>query len=127
MFNPRITKKEWGLIIGALRRAFSRSDLRRNAVAKTVSQHSDPSRPRVKTWCLCPACRKHHSKSEMQADHVVPVVPTDRPSEDMTPNEIVDRLWCPEANLKAICIYCHKIKSKFENKERAVNRKRRNK
>lgn len=124
--NPRITKKERGLIKGAVRRVFSRSDLRRIAVAKTiVTNYQDASRPRVKTWCFCSACNRHWAKSEMEVDHIDPVVPSHLTLEDMSWDDVVDRIWCPESNLKAICKACHKLKTKREAKERAIHRRRR--
>jgi 5-methylcytosine-specific restriction endonuclease McrA len=58
------------------------------------------------------------AKSNVQVDHVIPLVPLDRSFEEMSLDEAVDRAWCEEENLKIICKPCHIIKTKAENKER---------
>lgn len=122
--NPRITKKEHNLIKGALRRVFSRSELRRQVIEESVIQgYSDPSRPRVKTWCRCAACQQPTPKSYVVADHIMPVVPVTVSFESMSLDEVVDRLWCERANLQPICPDCHKVKTKTENKVRRQNKR----
>lgn len=54
----------------------------------------------------------------MQVDHHYPIVPLNRSLEDMTPTELVDRIWCDEKNLTPMCKPCHNVKTKAENKER---------
>lgn len=127
MNNSRISKKEWGLIKGALRRVFSRSDLRRSVIEAAIIDHNDPSRPKVKTWCICAICKLPEAKSYMVVDHILPVVPVDRSLEDMTPTELVDHLWCDKSNLQCCDLTCHKIKSKVENKERRLAKKEKGK
>jgi hypothetical protein len=48
MNNPRVTSKERGLLKGAIRRVFSRSDLRRKVIELSRIDHTDSTRPRVK-------------------------------------------------------------------------------
>lgn len=122
--NPRITKKERGLIKGALRRVFSRSDLRREAVQKSVvADFVDPSRPRVKRWSRCPRCRLMIPTYQMEVDHKNPIVPVDKSFDEMVFDEVVDNLWCPVDNLTALCGECHDKKTKLENAERRKNKK----
>lgn len=116
--NPRITKKDRGLIKGAIRRVFSRSTLRNQVIAEALVVHSDPERPRVKNWCLCNVCKKPEAKSYMAVDHLSPVIPVDRSFEEMALDEVVDRLWCAKENLQAICPTCHDEKTKQERKQR---------
>ncbi len=123
MKNPRITHKEKGLIKGALRRVFSRSELRRAVIDASVVQHTDPSRKRVKTWCRCNMCKELHPKSYMECDHITPVVGFGEASVDLDANTLVDRLWCEENNLQAVCDACHDKKSKEENKMRRAAKK----
>ena len=126
--SSRITDKERNLIKGALRRVFSRSELRQKVIAKSViPNYFDPNRKRVKKWSICPVCQKHTPTYQMQADHVIPLIPLDKTLKDLSWDEIVDRLWCKESNLQATCISCHKIKSKAENKERRLFQKQRKK
>ena len=119
--------KEIGLIKGALRRVFSRSDLRKSALQATIVKHSDPSRPRVKTWCKCPLCGRFEAVSSMQVDHILPLVPFDTTLalyiELNGWDALIARLWCDAANLQAICIDCHDEKTKAERKLRKKPRK----
>jgi len=118
-----ITKKERGLIKGALRRVFSRSELRRMAIDDSRVEHQDPERPRVKKWSKCPECKQFIPTYQMEVDHRVPVIPTDRSLEEMTWNELVERIFCDVTNLTALCKPCHNRKSKQEQKLRAQARK----
>lgn len=122
--NPRISVKERNLIKGALRRVFSRSDLRREVIEESVVQHSDPSRPRVKTWCKCAACGKPEAKSLVKVDHILPVVPLTTALEFMTADELIDRIWCEKENLQVLDPTCHDEKTRLENKERRENKKK---
>jgi len=125
--NPRITKKERGLIKGALRRVFSRSDLRREVVAASVINHTDASRPRVKKWSQCKLCATKVPTYKIIVDHLDPVVPLDIAFEDMSVDVVIDRLWCEKNNLQFLCETCHNLKSKGENKLRREFKKRSNK
>lgn len=123
MRNPRITKKERGLLKGAIRRVFSRSELRRQALDKAlVKDYHDPSRKRVTRWGRCGDCKKLEPLYLLEIDHQSPVVPVDSSLEQMTWDELVDRVWCHEGNLLAVCKPCHKAKSKLETKERKKGR-----
>lgn len=113
--NPRITSKERGLIKGALRRVFSRSDLRRAVLERGVIQHIDETRPKVKTWVFCESCGILDAKSNFQIDHINPVVPINIPLTEMTADELINNMWCEINNLQRVCIPCHKAKSKEEN------------
>jgi len=116
--------KERNLVKGALRRVFSRSELRRRAVEKAlVKDYVDPSRPRVTKWGRCADCGKMEALYKMQVDHKDPVVPLDKALEDLSWDDVVDRLWTDERNLQALCQECHKTKSKEENKERRLHKK----
>jgi 5-methylcytosine-specific restriction endonuclease McrA len=122
--NPRITKREWGLIKGSLRRVFARSELRNAVVNATILEgYTDPERPRVKTWCYCKECEKPEARSYMVVDHVLPIIKIGESFEGMSIDEFVNRLWCDVANLSAICITCHKVKCKREAGERATSKR----
>src|ERR1017187_6080148 len=128
MRNPRVTKKEYGLIKGALRRVFGRSDLRRSVIeAAIIKGYKDPKRKAVKFWVKCTDCGQMEAKSNMQVDHHEPVIPVNSSFEEMTLDEVVNRMWCDVKNLAIICKPCHIIKSRAETKERArIKRERRN-
>ena len=123
-YNPRITKKDINLIKAALRRAFTRSELRNQVIKEAIVIHSDPNRPKVKTWCLCSICWKPEAKSYCIVDHVIPLVPIGVSFEDMSLKDAVDRLWCEKSNLQVLDKVCHNIKSKQEAKLRREYKKR---
>ena len=128
MKNPRLTKKEKGLLKGAIRRVFSRSELRRKALELSlVKDYADPKRPRVTKWGRCTKCNKMEPAYLLEVDHEEPVVPVDGSFEDMSIDELVDRIWCDERLLKPMCKPCHKLKSKEENKERRRLKKEKSK
>lgn len=121
-------KKEQNLIKGALRRVFSRSELRRQAIEKSlVKDYQDPSRKRVTRWGKCASCGKLEPAYLLEIDHVEPLVPLGQSLEDMDWNTVVDRLWCDERNLQALCDPCHNTKSGSERKERARLKKEKKK
>lgn len=121
--NPRITKKERALLMGAVRRVFSRSELRAKVIATAAISHTDVSRPRVRKWGRCSQCKEPTAQYQLQCDHISPIVSVDLTLEQMSWDTVVDRTWCVENNLQAICIPCHYEKSRAENKERRRRRK----
>lgn len=123
--NNRITPKERGLIKGAIRRVFSRSDLRRKLVESTRIAYTDPERPRVKKWSICQLCNMKTPTYKMQVDHIDPIVPINATLEDMTWDLVIDRIWCLENNLQVLCFACHNEKTKSERKLRRLAKQRR--
>jgi 5-methylcytosine-specific restriction endonuclease McrA len=122
MHNPK-NPKERNLIKGALRRVFSRSELRLAALKSNVIEHADVNRPRVTKWAWCNACGEILPAYTMQVDHLEPVIKVEETLEDLTWDELIDRLWCAAENLSVVCKDCHKSKTKLENKERRLFRK----
>lgn len=127
MKNSRITPKERGLLKGAIRRVFSRSDLRREALLTTMIPHKDPKRPRVTKWSTCSECKEFIPTYLMQVDHKNPIVPVDQSFEDMNFDDLIDRLWCNKEELRPLCKPCHLIKSKEENRLRRQFKKEKSK
>jgi len=122
--NPKLTAKERGLIKGALRRIFARSDLHRKLISNSIIPgYSDISRPRVKKWSYCSDCRIPQPTYLIQLDHIIPIIGITETLDQLSIDELVDRLWCDEKNLKPICKACHSIKSKAENKLRREYKK----
>lgn len=123
--NSRLTPKDRGLIKGAIRRAFVRSALHRSVMDRAkVQGHTDLERPRVKTWYNCEMCKKFCAGYELQVDHISPVIPFDTTMEKMTLDDLVDRTWCADWNLQAICKDpCHTNKTKGEKKLRKEYKK----
>lgn len=119
--------KERGLLKGAIRRIFSRSELRREVISNAIIPgYSDSKRKQVKFWVKCETCGSMEAKSNVQVDHVLPLIPVDRSLEEMTWDEVVERTWCDIGNLKIVCKPCHKDKTKAENKERRRLKKDKN-
>ena len=122
--NNRISAKERGLIKGAIRRVFSRSDLRRAVIASVrVPGHHDVSRPRVKKWSKCGKCGRLTPEYLMECDHISPIVPIDKTLEEMSWDTVIDRTWCLQNNLQAICKDCHSVKTKEEREARKAFKK----
>ncbi len=124
MQNPP-NKKEKQLVKGAIRRVFSRSELRKLVMEQSKITYTDPNRPRVKKWSKCPECKQLTPTYLMEVDHILPVVGLSEKLEDLSWDTLIDRVWCSIDNLKAICKVCHKIKSKAEQKERRRLKKER--
>lgn len=124
MSNPRITPKERNLLKGAIRRVFSRSELRKKVIDAAKVEHSDPKRPRVSKWSRCAVCEQIEAQYRMSVDHIDPIIPVDTALERMTWNTVIDRTWCEENNLQAICPPCHTQKSRLETKQRTENKRK---
>lgn len=121
--NTRISPKERGLLKGAIRRIFSRSELRRKIVDSIRVEHYDTNRPRVKKWSKCPKCSKNTPTYLIEVDHIIPIIPIDRSFLEMSLDEVVDRIWCEPTNLQAICKPCHNEKTKQERDARKKSKK----
>lgn len=124
MNNPRLTKKEQGLLKGAFRRVFSRSDLRKEVLDFHSVEYHDPKRPRVKRWSWCNECGEVVPSYTLAVDHIQPVVPLTSSLENMSADDLLNAVWCARVNLQGLCQDCHKQKSKAEMKLRRENKKR---
>ncbi len=124
MSNPRITPKERGLLKGAMRRVFSRSELRLLALKKVAIRHEDDRHPRVKKWGYCESCGEVTPQWKLQIDHKIPIIPLHKSLESLSWDEVVNNMWCEPGNLQAICETCHHVKTKEENKLRKANKKK---
>lgn len=127
MNNPRITPRDRGLLKGAVRRVFSRSELRKQIIDAALTDYIDSSRPRVKKWGRCAICNQLTPKSYLVVDHKYPVVALESSFGDMSFDELIDRMWCSSDNLQALCESCHAAKTKAENKLRRQFKKEKRK
>lgn len=116
--NERLTPKDRGLIKGAIRRAFARSELRRSVLQMAKIIHSDPSRPRVKTWYRCTGCQKPFAQHQLEVDHISPVVPVNTTLEKMSWDDLINNTWCGKVGLQVLCEECHDSKSALEREQR---------
>lgn len=121
-----MTKKERGLIMGALRRVFSRSALRLSVIEEVTSElYKDSTRPRVTKWCRCNMCEGMIPRYLMVVDHIIPVIPVEIAADQLSFDEIIERMWCDKSNLQGVCKECHDKKSAEERTLRIVYRKKR--
>lgn len=63
----------------------------------------------------CNACKAEFPASQMQVDHIQPVVDPVKGFKDW--NTFIKRLFCDEDNLQAICKLCHKLKTRAERQK----------
>ena len=68
----------------------------------------------------CNGCKKEFTSKDIQIDHIVPVTSAEGFT---TWDNYIERLFCDESNLQALCLTCHKIKSKKESSGRKKNPK----
>lgn len=101
-----------------MRRIFSRSDLRKQVLESQSIEYTDSKRTRVTKWGWCAECGEFTPKYLLEVDHVSPVIRLEESLENLTLDELANRIWCEVENLRALDKECHKAKTKIENKER---------
>lgn len=124
MKNNNMSVKERNLVKGAIRRVFSRSDLRKEVLKDSVVIHTDVNRPRVKKWSLCASCTRVEPSYLCEVDHRLPIIPLHTALEELTWDYVINQIFCDKTNLQVLCKPCHLLKSKAENKERREHKKR---
>ena len=62
----------------------------------------------------------------LQLDHILPIVPYDRATKDMSLDELAPRVYCHENNMAYICKPCHKSKTSEEATLRKLERAKKN-
>lgn len=93
---------------------------------------SDWPNKRVKWVCRCVECEKIFELSDMQADHIEPLIPTtgwpEAPKSDLYDhrgmpdmNVLVYRCFVEPSKYQMLCKPCHKEKNKRENQIRREN------
>lgn len=118
-------------IRGANRRLFARSPLVREKQDESRQEFprykKDGTRAK-KNWVKrqCEVCNEWVSSTQIQIDHIDPVVPKEgfSPSLDLWDRITIflKRLWCDKSNLQRICTTCHKIKTDKEKLERMLEK-----
>jgi 5-methylcytosine-specific restriction endonuclease McrA len=122
--NPRVTKRERGLLKGAINRVFSRSELRQQALDRVTIEHFDSKRPRVTKWAYCESCGVVTPRYLLDVDHKSPRVPLHSSFDQLSLDEYVDRTWCELDNLQCLDENCHNSKSSVEKKLRKYNKEK---
>lgn len=109
--------------MSALRRA--KWPVKYMAVSKvSKGKGKNPATGRVCKLHECEHCHNLFPASDMQADHIDPVVPLDGKWGRTTKwlgvnwNELIPRLYCDLDNFQALCEHDHTEKTKSENEER---------
>ena len=105
------------VVKGALRRAFARwpaaAEVREDSIHPTIKG------PRGGKQYTCSECGKTFGVTKIAVDHLEPVIPLDKTVEEMSWDEVVERMFCDKANLQVLCKeVCHKKKTSEERKAR---------
>ena len=79
-----------------------------NAAKTTKKKNKKTSR--IAQHFRCAACKKEYVATEIQVDHIKPVVLTNFISWD----DFITNLFCDSDNLQVLCKPCHKKKTKKE-------------
>lgn len=108
--NGAWTKGRWNSFVTSILRSGSR---RWPPKYTTLNAAKTEKKINVKTGrlaqhFLCAICKEEVVAKEINIDHVVPI------GTEKTWDEFINGLFCEEDNLQAVCIPCHKIKTKQE-------------
>jgi hypothetical protein len=95
-----------------------------------VEDQINPKTKRKRKMYRCAITQDLFPASEMQVDHIDPVIPEKwtRKSKWLgyNWNELLPRLFCNENNLQAVSKEAHKLKTKQENERRTTIKKTKN-
>lgn len=80
----------------------------------------NPKSKRLAQFYLCAACAGEFPAKEISVDHIEPVV--NPVTGFVSWDEYINRMFCDKDNLQALCMTCHKIKTKEEKEARTENR-----
>lgn len=107
-------------VISSLKRSFSRGLVVREFLKKHRREEDwikkDGSKAKKKhVFYTCAQCKKEFNSSQVQVDHIEPVVPLNIPAKHMSMSDFLMRLYVEEDGLQILCKTDHKEKSKEEN------------
>ena len=111
-----------------IRTAFKRSSVFRQAMQKArvekVAYKKDGTpakRPAVFYRCThCKAPNNLHKQKDINVDHITPAIPIRMRLKDLTPSQLVTRIFT--LPLQILCKPCHKVKTKKETAQRKAYR-----
>lgn len=123
--------EERGQIKGAIRRVFRLSPQMQEVLAAArvelppkLKKDGEPGKKNQVRY-TCAVCKNLYQSTNVQVDHIDPVVPLWKAEASMTYDEIARRVFCHISNLQVICSTpmkknngepsCHKIKTDREN------------
>lgn len=98
----RSASQRWGPKFSALQDAFV--DKRVNQKTGRIGKHYE-----------CASCRNIFPSSQVQVDHIEPVIPV---SGFTSWDDAVERMFPEKEGFQVLCLDCHKIKTKTENEAR---------
>lgn len=76
----------------------------------------NPKSGRIAMHYKCHGCTEEFVKSDVQVDHVVPVVDPEKGFQGW--DVYIERMFCSPDNLQVLCSKCHEAKTKNEKKRR---------
>jgi 5-methylcytosine-specific restriction endonuclease McrA len=126
--------KEWtagrlhSFIVSALRGAFRKYPAKYETLeAAFVGKKLNEKTNRMSKHYVCNSCRGEFPTSDVNVDHINPVVNPERGFEGF--DIFISRMFCGKENLQVLCSECHDKKTREENQVRRSNEtnKKRNK
>jgi hypothetical protein len=111
------------VVIGGLKRSFSRSPIVRDFLKKNRREEDwfkkDGTKASKKhVFYTCAYCKQEFNSTKIQVDHIEPVVPLNIPAKHMSMDMFIERLFVDEDKLQILCKAHHKEKSNSENQIR---------
>jgi len=98
----RAASRRWPPKFGALKKAYTCN--KKNIKTNRMSKHY-----------TCAQCRGLFPTSEVEVDHINPVVPV---TGFTTWGEVIERMFCEEEGFQVLCRTCHSVKSTAERAKR---------
>ena len=109
-----------GFVTSALRGAFRRWPPKFEVLkAAQMKRKVNKATGKLAMHYKCAKCKKGHVLTQVQVDHIEPVVCTT--AGFISWDVFINRLYCEASNLQVLCKSCHKIKSSAEKEERKNN------
>lgn len=119
-------KPEWppmkNQIKGAIRRIFRLSPwmsltLKKVRIEKQKLNKNGEVSAKKDVYYRCRMCNGEFKAKDVQVDHIDPVIPSGKTINEMTYDEIVERIFCNLSNLQVLCKPCHTKKTKDEKQK----------
>jgi 5-methylcytosine-specific restriction endonuclease McrA len=107
-------------IVSALRGAFRKFPTKYEVLnAAFTGKKTNKKTKRLSSHYLCNSCQEEFPTSEVNVDHIYPVV---SPDDGFTTwDKFISNLFCPPEHLQVLCKTCHDAKTLRENKQRREN------
>ena len=110
-------------ILQVIKRVFTRSDVvqdfyEENKIREAVYNKDGSRSKRDAVWFRCESCKGKFKQKDMNCDHKEPVIPVNIPTEHMSWDIVMERLFVEKEDLQLICKKCHKEKTQEENRLR---------